>query len=87
MNYKSNILKLMELYSDITFEDFVINREMFKKEYDKVVANSEVRLFRDYIYSLNASMKKKDRMWEYLNNDIDTKELLDSLYRGFYRKG
>lgn len=86
MNYKSDILKLKELYSNITFEDFVINREMFKREYDKVVANVEVREFKDYIYSLQTSMKKKDRMWEYLNNDINSKELIDSLYRGFYRK-
>lgn len=86
MNYKSDILKLRELYSNITFEDFVINRDVFKREYDKVIANSEVREFRDYIYSLKTTMKKKDRMWEYLNNDINAKELIDSLYRGFYRK-
>lgn len=86
MEYKSNILKLKELYRDITFEDFVINRDMFKAEYDKVMTNGEVRVFRDYIYSIRTSMNKKDRMWEYLNGDIDTKELLDSLYRGFYRR-
>ena len=86
MEYKSNILKLKELYNDITFEDFVINRDMFKEEYDKVMANGEVKVFRDYIYSLKTSMNKKDRMREYLNGDINSKELLDSLYRGFYRR-
>lgn len=86
MEYKSDILKLKELYSNITFEDFVINRELFKKEYDKVEANSEVKIWLNYIYSLKTSEKKKERMWEYLNNDINAKDLLDSLYRGFYRK-
>ena len=86
MEYKSNILKLKELYNDITFEDFVINRDMFKKEYDKVITNGEVKVWLNYIYSLKTSEKKKERMWEYLNNDINAKDLLDSLYRGFYRK-
>ena len=86
MNFKSDILKLRELYSNITFEDFVINRDMFKKEYDKVMANGEVKVWLNYIYSLKTSEKKKERMWEYLNNDINAKDLLDSLYRGFYRK-
>jgi len=86
MNFKSDILKLKELYSNITFEDFVINRDMFKKEYDKVIANSEVKVWLEFIYSLKTSEKKKERMWEYLNNDINTKDLLDSLYRGFYKR-
>lgn len=64
-----------------TFENIVLNLKAIKSNYigvlssffafnlhEKVIYLKEIR---DQFYSLNLDTWKIDRIWEYLNNDID----------------
>ena len=93
MELESVILKFEELYSNITLQEFNNNLEEFTREYDKVKKASYVRLqlirkWKDWIYSLNMAEYKKDRIWEYLNDDIDREyfnHFVEAVYKGWFK--
>ena len=57
--------------------------EVFKKQYQSFLTpffcTSKVRTYKQYIYSLPLSMTKKDKLWCYLNNDLDFITFFNSL--------
>ena len=64
------------------YDFFIENFEGIKKDYDNLFVpffdRKNIRIFKTEIYSLKISVKKKDTMWELLNNDLlieDIREL------------
>jgi len=57
--------------------------EVFKKQYQSFLApffcSTEIKSFKNYIYSLPISITKKDNLWCYLNGDLDFITFFNSL--------
>lgn len=93
MELESVILKFEELYSNITLQEFNNNLEEFKREYDKVKKQNYIKLqlirrWKNWIYSLKMAEYKKDKIWEYLNDDIDKEyfnHFVDAVYKGWFK--
>lgn len=51
-----------------TFEDFLKNAKCIKRMYQ--VLNHKI-FYKWYVYSHVMGLKRKDRIWEYLNGDIE----------------
>ena len=72
----------MDEFEKMTFRQFVENCEALKSQYEEVLSpffNVQlVRCWKKMIYGLNIEEWKKDRLWEYLNDDIPI-ELLKKL--------
>lgn len=72
---------------DIPYRSFVSYLPTLKSDYKRVLAsfslyehkekNIFIRDFKKQIYSLKYTTKKKDKIWEYLNDDISF-EVLNS---------
>ena len=69
----------MRKYTDMSFREIVLNIETLKASYNVALMsflNSEkLKLWKELIYSFNIREWQKDRLWEYLNNDISISEL------------
>ena len=65
-------------YND--FEDFVSKCDNIKTNYQEQTLKRLLRplKYRNYVYSKEMSESKKDRIWEYINDDIE-KEILDKI--------
>lgn len=64
------------------FKDFIFKSEVVKKEYGGIMSEKfcleYVLGWREYIYTrTNLSMKIRHGIWEYLNNDVTKKDLID----------
>ena len=72
----------MNNFEKMTFRQFVENCEALKSQYAEVLLPffnvQMVRCWKKMIYGLNIEEWKKDRLWEYLNDDIPI-ELLKKL--------
>ena len=72
----------MNNFEKMTFRQFVENCEALKSQYEEVLSpffNVQlVRCWKKMIYGLNIEEWKKDRLWEYLNDDVPI-ELLRKL--------
>jgi hypothetical protein len=72
----------MNGFEKMTFRQFVENCEALKSQYEEVLSpffNVQlVRCWKKMIYGLNIEEWKKDRLWEYLNDDVPI-ELLKKL--------
>lgn len=72
----------MNNFEKMTFRQFVENCEALKSQYEEVLSpffNVQlVRCWKKMIYGLNIEEWKKDRLWEYLNDDVPI-ELLKKL--------
>jgi hypothetical protein len=72
----------MNEFEKMTFRQFVENCEALKSQYEEVLSpffNVQlVRCWKKMIYGLNIEEWKKDRLWEYLNDDVPI-ELLKKL--------
>lgn len=55
-----------------TFEEFVINANAIKRLYS--VLNCKL-FYKWYVYSHIMGMRRKDKIWEFLNGDIELEEL------------
>ena len=63
------------------YNDFVKNAKAFKRTYNVLLtsfylvhpklSNEFIRKTKNNIYSLSFELWKRDKCWEYLNNDID----------------
>lgn len=70
---------------DLTYKEFIKNIEALKTNYNVFVASffifeakqklSFIKCFKRQIYQLKFEKWKKDRIWEYLNGDIDIEVL------------
>lgn len=88
MDLRSVILEFKELYKNITLMDFYKRMDMFKREYNKIRTNQYIRLglireWRSFIYSLDMELYKKDKIWEFLNDDISARDF-SKFIRGVY---
>lgn len=71
----------MKRWENGTFKQFVENAEVLKTQYEECLTpffdKEMVKCWKKMIYSLNIERWKKDRLWEYLNDD----ELLEVLQK------
>lgn len=74
--------KGIEIDVNWTFKEVVCNIEALKTQYKEFLSpffnTKMIRLWRDKIYSLQMEEWRCDRLWEYLNGDIE-KEVLEKL--------
>lgn len=86
MIQESNIKK--RKYKDITLLEFNILKNMIKREFDKVNSPKEKRQWKVYIFSLHMADYKKERIWEYLNEDIEQEyfdHFVEAVYKGWFK--
>ena len=61
-------------YGDITLWEFNKRKREFKKEYKYIRTQKnyreETRAYREFIYGLKMAEYKRDKIWEYLNDDL-----------------
>ena len=69
-----------ELYPNIKFDEFIDNCEVLKAQYMELLTPffnvQAIRCWKNMIYSLNFAYWKRDKIWEYLNLDIELDELI-----------
>ena len=69
-----------ELYPNIKFDEFIENCEVLRTQYTELLTPffnvKAIRCWKKMIYSLNFAYWKRDKIWEYLNLDIELEELI-----------
>lgn len=69
----------MESLKNITFRQFVQNCEALKLQYEELLTPffdvQVIRCWKTMIYSLQIEEWRRDRLWEFLNDDYDIEEL------------
>lgn len=58
-----------------TFDEFLANAHALKRMYNAL--NHKI-FYKWYVYSHIMGLKRKDKIWEFLNDDIDYEELKES---------
>ena len=70
----------MENLSNITFKEFVNNCKVLKAQYEELFTpffmTKTIRCWKIMIYSLDMVEWKRDKIWTYLNGDIEYDELV-----------
>ncbi len=70
-----------ELYPNIKFDEFIENCEVLRTQYTELLTPffnvKAIRCWKKMIYSLNFAYWKRDKIWEYLNLDIELEELIE----------
>ena len=70
-----------ELYPSIKFDEFIDNCEVLRTQYTELLTPffnvQAIRCWKKMIYSLNFAYWKRDKIWEYLNFDIELDELIE----------
>lgn len=66
---------------NITFQEFVENCKVLKVQYEELftpffVATKTIRCWKKMIYSLDIASWKHDKLWEFLNGDLEYEELV-----------
>ena len=80
-------------FGDITLMEFTQRKEEFKELYERLWlppyrSTPAVKEFKTFIYSLEMAEYKKDKMWEYLNEDITGDQLehfTNGVYSGWFK--
>lgn len=66
--------------SDITFKQFIDSAKVLKAQYNELFTPffmvKSIRYWKIMIYSLNIPESKKDKIWRFLNDDIEYEELI-----------
>lgn len=83
----------LEQYRGITLQEFYDNRDFFKKEYQKLrkppyYRLQQLREFKNFIYLLDMRLYIRDRIWEYLNDDISEEyfgKFVEGVYKGQFK--
>lgn len=69
-----------ELYPSLKFNEFVENCEVLKTQYTELLTPffnvKAIRCWKNMIYSLNFAYWKRDKLWEWLNSDLELEELI-----------
>ena len=70
----------MEDISNLTFRQFVESARALKDNYECLLMPffrpKEIRCWKTMIYSLNMVEWKRDKIWAYLNGDMEYEELV-----------
>lgn len=70
----------MENLSNITFKQFINNCKVLKAQYEELftpfLMKKTIRCWKVMIYSLDMVEWKRDKIWNYLNGDIEYEELV-----------
>lgn len=70
----------MENLSNITFKQFVESAKVLKDNFECLLTPffrpKEIRCWKTMIYSLDMVEWKRDKLWCYLNGDIEYEELV-----------
>lgn len=62
-------------------KDFYINKELYQIKY-LLMNTEEKKRYKRFVYSISFTTEEtKDAIWEYLNNDIDSKENITIVYQ------
>lgn len=84
-----NIDEIENKYNNITLIEFYTSRKELKKEYDKVWQREIRKRWQRLIDTFKMSNYKKEKIWEYLNNDIseeDFTKFVDSTFEAVYKR-
>lgn len=69
-----------DLFPNTNFNDFIENCEVLKTQYTELLTpffnKNAIQCWKKLIYSLDFTYWRKDKIWEYLNDDIEIHELL-----------
>lgn len=84
MTQKEKAMELKEQYKNISLLEFSELEDMFKQEFELIGEIATKRIWKEFIYSLNMAEYKRDRIWEFLNEDI-TKEYFDNFVIGVHK--
>lgn len=82
------ILKFEKLYKNITLLEFNEKKEMFRDQYEKVTSSQVKRRWKKFIFSFNMADYKRERIWEYLNGDIEKnyfESFVDAVHKGWFK--
>ena len=61
-----------------TFNDFYENRKVIKRMYQGLKSNEQI-FYKWYVYAnIDMGIKTKNRIWDYLNGDIDDRKLMNN---------
>ena len=61
-----------------TFNDFYENRKVIKRMYQGLKDNEQI-FYKWYVYAnIDMGIKTKNRIWDYLNGDIDDTKLMNN---------
>ena len=70
----------MKKISEMSYREIVNNIDKIKDKYDEVFLSffvaEKIREWKDFIYSLKINDNQKNKLWEYLNEDIKKSDLL-----------
>lgn len=86
MEPKGNIEE--EKQKDITLLEFNILKIIIKREFDDVNSQKEKRQWKKYIFSLHMADYKKEKIWEYLNDDIEDEyfeHFVEAVHKGWFK--
>lgn len=68
------------LHPETKFDDFVNNCEVLRTQYKELLTPffnvQAIRCWKSMIYSLDFAYWKRDKIWEYLNFDIELEDLI-----------
>lgn len=70
----------MENLSNITFKQFIESAKVLKDNFECLLTPffrpKEIRFWKTMIYSLDMVEWKRDKIWTYLNGDLEYEELV-----------
>ena len=84
-----NIDEIERKFNNITLIEFYTSRKELKKEYDKVWQRETRKRWQRLIDTFKMSNYKKEKIWEYLNNDIteeDFDKFVNSTFEAVYKR-
>ena len=85
---ESIIREFEELYKDISLLEFDRKKTIFKREYKRVQSPIVKRKWKNYIYSLKMAEYKKEKIWEYLNDDLKDdyfEHFVEGVHKGWFK--
>lgn len=89
MDEEKIITQLEKELNNITLIEFYLQRVELKKYYKKVNKREIRRRWQHLIGSFNVAEYKKEKIWEYLNNDIteeEFKKFVSSTFEAVYKR-
>ena len=88
MNEESIIEEFEELYKDITLLKFNQIEKDFKEQFSKVRNPIIKRRWKKLIFSFHMATYKKEKIWEYLNDDLEQDKFdyfVEAVHKGWFK--
>lgn len=76
------------LYKNITLLEFKEKKEIFKREFKKAKTPIVKRRWKKLIFNLKMADYKKEKIWEYLNDDMSKGAFdyfVDAVHKGWFK--